>query len=56
MNRPSTEPELQNIPVRTEEARKLRDAFKPPAGTVHMLDCDYSQMELRILAQLGERS
>jgi len=48
----STSPNLQNIPTRTEEGRKIRGAFKPREGYT-FLACDYSQIELRILAHLS---
>ncbi len=47
----STEPNLQNIPVRTEEGRRIRTAFVAPPGRM-LLAADYSQVELRILAHL----
>ena len=47
----STEPNLQNIPVRTPEGRRIRTAFVAPPGRV-LLAADYSQVELRILAHL----
>lgn len=48
----STEPNLQNIPIRTELGRQLRKVFVPKPGCV-FLDADYSQVELRILASLS---
>ena len=47
----STDPNLQNIPVRTREGRRIRQAFIAPPGRV-LLAADYSQVELRILAHL----
>jgi len=48
----SSDPNLQNIPVRTELGRKVRGAFVAPEGHV-LLSCDYSQVELRLLAHLS---
>ena len=51
----STDPNLQNIPIRMELGRQLRKVFKPREGCV-FLDADYSQIELRVLAHLsGDR-
>jgi DNA polymerase-1 len=49
----STEPNLQNIPTRTELGKKLRKVFVPREGFVFM-DADYSQIELRVLAHMSE--
>ena len=48
----SSEPNLQNIPVRTEEGREIRQAFLPREGWV-LLDADYSQIELRLMAHFS---
>lgn len=46
----STDPNLQNIPTRTEEGRQIRRIFVPGEGFDWLMSCDYSQVELRILA------
>lgn len=48
----SSDPNLQNIPVKTEEGRKIRDAFIAPKGKV-VISADYSQVELRVLAHMS---
>ena len=49
----SSDPNLQNIPVRTAEGRRIRAAFIAPPGS-HIVSADYSQIELRIMAHLSE--
>ncbi len=49
----STEPNLQNIPIRTELGRELRHYFLPENEDYLLLDADYSQIELRILADIS---
>ena len=49
----STEPNLQNIPIRLEEGRKIRQAFIPSKDDWMMFAADYSQIELRVLAHIS---
>ncbi len=49
----STEPNLQNIPVRTEAGRRIRDAFVVGDGYAELMTADYSQIEMRIMAHLS---
>ncbi|TFC79171.1 DNA polymerase I [Cryobacterium sp. TMS1-20-1] len=50
----SNDPNLQNIPVRTEEGRRIRAAFQAGADSESLLTADYSQIEMRIMAHLSE--
>jgi DNA polymerase-1 len=50
----STDPNLQNIPIRTERGRQVRKAFVPRDENYTLLAADYSQIELRIIAALSE--
>ena len=49
----STDPNLQNIPIRSEEGRQIRKAFIPPQPDWRLLAADYSQVELRVLAHFS---
>lgn len=49
----STEPNLQNIPIRTEEGRRIREVFVVGGGYAELLTADYSQIEMRIMAHLS---
>ncbi|HET6652583.1 MAG TPA: DNA polymerase I [Nocardioides sp.] len=50
----STDPNLQNIPIRTEEGRLIREAFVVGRGFSTLMTADYSQIEMRIMAHLSE--
>ncbi len=50
----STDPNLQNIPIRTDEGRKIRNAFVALKPFVDLMTADYSQIEMRIMAHLSE--
>ncbi|MGO4593691.1 DNA polymerase I [Leifsonia sp. 2TAF2] len=50
----SNDPNLQNIPIRTEEGREIRSAFRHGEGFETLLTADYSQIEMRIMAHLSE--
>jgi DNA polymerase I len=49
----STDPNMQNIPIRTEEGRRIRQGFIVGRGFEYLLTADYSQIELRIMAHLS---
>jgi DNA polymerase-1 len=49
----STDPNLQNIPIRTEEGRQIRETFVAGEGFESLLTADYSQIEMRIMAHLS---
>jgi DNA polymerase-1 len=49
----STEPNLQNIPIRTEEGRRIREVFVVGEGCENLMTADYSQIEMRIMAHLS---
>ncbi|WP_375489761.1 DNA polymerase I [uncultured Jatrophihabitans sp.] len=50
----STDPNLQNIPVRTAEGRRIRETFTVGAGFESLMTADYSQIEMRIMATLSQ--
>ncbi|GAA1270230.1 DNA polymerase I [Saccharothrix xinjiangensis] len=50
----STDPNLQNIPIRTDEGRRIRQAFVVGPGYAELMTADYSQIEMRIMAHLSE--
>ena len=50
----STDPNLQNIPVRTEEGRRIREGFVVGPSYESLMTADYSQIEMRIMAHLSE--
>lgn len=50
----STDPNLQNIPVRTEIGKRIREIFVPGDGYDWLMACDYSQVELRVLAHMAQ--
>src|SRR4029077_11806185 len=52
----SQDPNLQNIPIRTERGQEIRKAFVPRDGDYRLFSADYSQIELRIIAALGKEA
>jgi DNA polymerase-1 len=50
----STDPNLQNIPIRTEEGRRIREAFVVGPGYESLMSADYSQIEMRIMAHVSD--
>jgi DNA polymerase-1 len=50
----STEPNLQNVPIRTAAGRRIRETFVVGAGYTELMTADYSQIEMRIMAHLSE--
>lgn len=50
----STEPNLQNIPTRTEIGKRMREMFVPGEGYDLLMSCDYSQVELRVMASIAQ--
>ncbi|MBQ9762884.1 MAG: DNA polymerase I [Phascolarctobacterium sp.] len=50
----SADPNMQNIPTRTEEGKQIRKVFVPGEGYDYLMSCDYSQVELRILACIAQ--
>jgi DNA polymerase I len=52
----SNNPNLQNIPIKTEEGRKIRKAFVPSSAEHVLLAADYSQIELRLIAEISQET
>ncbi|WGL60168.1 DNA polymerase I [Pigmentibacter sp. JX0631] len=50
----SSDPNLQNIPVKTDWGKKVRAAFNASKGNYHIISADYSQIELRVLAHISQ--
>ena len=50
----STDPNLQNIPIRTEEGRRIREVFVVGPGYETLMSADYSQIEMRVMAHLSQ--